>query len=98
MNNGEKQIQESRDEIVRQIQQLRAASGIGDDARVSVYITDTPLVRGILHEYKEEMQKAVNAVDIVQVDLEAGIPLPEEHPNQTFTLGEDQVTIGLEEA
>lgn len=95
---GEQEIQKSKDEIVRRLQQLRSESGLDSDARVSVYITDTPLVRGVLHEYDDEVRKAVNAVDIVQVDVEAGIPLPEEHPHQTFTLGEDKVTIGLEEA
>lgn len=96
--NSEQNLHEKRDEIVRRLKQLRDESGVDGDARIAVYITDTPLVRGVLHEYEDDVRQAVNAVDIVQVDVEAGIPLPEEHPHQTFTLGEDEVTIGLEEA
>ena len=44
------------------------------------------------------MRKQLNAVDIVQVEVDAGIPNPKAHPNRTFTLGEDEVTIAMEAA
>jgi hypothetical protein len=94
---SEQKIRESKENIVREIEQLRQESGIGDE-RVALYITDTPLVRGILHEYGDEIRQSVNAVNIVQVDVNAGIPQPEEHPHRTFALGEDQVTISMEKA
>jgi hypothetical protein len=95
--NSESVIQDNKDKIVREIKQLRQESGIGDK-RISLYITDTPLVRGILHEHEEAIRKAANIVDIVQVDVNAGVPSPEEHPHRTFTLGEDKVTIAMETA
>lgn len=94
---GQEKIQEYKQTILNEAQRLRRDSGMGDE-RVSLYITDTPLVRGILHEHEADMRKQLNAVDIVQVEVDAGIPNPKEHPNRTFTLGEDRVTIAMEEA
>jgi superfamily I DNA and RNA helicase len=94
---SEQKIQEFKENIVQQIQQLRQESGIKND-RIALYITDTPLVRGILHQYADEIRQTVNAANIVQVDVDAGIPQPEEHPNHTFPLGEDKVTISIEKA
>jgi superfamily I DNA and RNA helicase len=94
---SEQKIQEFKENIVQQIQQLRQESGIKND-RIALYITDTPLVRGILHEYADEIRQTVNAANIVQVDVDAGIPQPEEHPHHTFPLGEDKVTISIEKA
>jgi superfamily I DNA and RNA helicase len=94
---SEQKIQEYKENIVQQIQQLRQESGIKSD-RIALYITDTPLVRGILHEYADEIRQTVNAANIVQVDIDAGIPQPEEHPHHTFPLGEDKVTISIEKA
>ena len=94
--NSEQKIQEYKGVIVREVERLRQASGVND--RIALYITDTPLVRGILHEHADEMSQSLNVVNIVQVDVNAGIPSPEVHPNRTFTLGEDKVTIALEKA
>jgi hypothetical protein len=94
---SEQKLQELKEDIVSQIQQLRQESGIKNE-RVALYITDTPLVRGILHEYADEIRQTANAVNIVQVDVDAGIPQPEEHPHRTFPLGEDKVTISMEKA
>lgn len=90
-------IQDNKAQIIEEIRQLRQQSGIGD-GRISLYITDTPLVRGILHEHEAAIRQAINAVDIVQVDVNAGMPSPEGHPHHTFTLGEDEVTIAMETA
>lgn len=94
---GEQKIQEYKQTILDEVQRLRSESNIGDE-RISLYITDTPLVRGILHEHEDDMRNRLNAVDIVQVEVDAGIPNPKEHPNRTFTLGEDKVTIAMEAA
>jgi hypothetical protein len=94
--NSEQKIQEYKEVIEREVERLRQASGVND--RIALYITDTPLVRGILHEYADEMSQSLNVVNIVQVEVNAGIPSPEVHPNRTFTLGEDKVTIALEKA
>ena len=94
---SEQTLQDYKEEIVRQVKPLRQESGVGNE-RISLYITDTPLVRGILHQYADDVRQTGNAVDIVQVDVDAGIPLPEEHAHRTFTLGEDKVTIAMEAA
>ncbi len=94
---GEQKIQEYKQTILSEVKRLRQESDLGDQ-RISLYITDTPLVRGILNEHKAEMRKAINAVDIVQVEVDAGIPTPQEHPHRTFSLGEDKVTIAMEAA
>ncbi|MCB0115531.1 MAG: hypothetical protein R2873_05250 [Caldilineaceae bacterium] len=94
---GEQKIQAYKQAIVDEAQRLRRQSDIGD-GRISLYITDTPLVRGILHEHEADMRNRLNAVDIVQVEVDAGIPNPKEHPHRTFKLGEDEVTIAMEEA
>ena len=94
---GEQKIQEYKQTILDEAQRLRRESDLGDE-RISLYITDTPLVRGILHEHEDDMRKQLNAVDIVQVEVDAGIPNPKAHPNRTFTLGEEEVTIAMEAA
>jgi hypothetical protein len=93
---SEQKIQEYKAVIVSEVERLRQASGVND--RIALYITDTPLVRGILHQYADELSQTLNVVNIVQVDVKAGIPSPEVQPNRTFTLGEDKVTIALEAA
>lgn len=93
---SEQKVKEYKEVIVREVERLRQASGVGE--RIALYITDTPLVRGILHEYADEMSQSLNVVNIVQVDVNAGIPSPDVHPHRTFTLGEDKVTIALEAA
>lgn len=94
---SEQKIQEYKEVIVREVERLRQASGASGD-RIALYITETPLVRGILHEHEDEIRRHLNVVNIVAVDVDAGIPSPKVHPNRTFTLGEDKVTIALETA
>jgi hypothetical protein len=77
---------------------LRADSDIAGDQQIALYVMATPLVRGILKQHEDYIKNATNTIDIVQVDDEAGQPMPETIPHKEVYLGEEPVVIGASDA
>jgi hypothetical protein len=86
------------DTLIKHVQGLRAESGIAGDQQVALYVMATPLVRGILKQHEDFVKSATNSIDIVQVDDDAGQPMPETIPHKEIYLGEEAVVIGVSDA
>ncbi|MCB0100087.1 MAG: hypothetical protein KDE46_30355 [Caldilineaceae bacterium] len=82
--------------LVGLIQQLRQDNGVPENEEVSLYVTDVPIVHSTLSEYEDEIIKKANLVDVVQVNMKAGNPMPETLPHVERQIGNDTVTIAIE--
>ncbi|MEZ4711728.1 MAG: hypothetical protein R3A44_31340 [Caldilineaceae bacterium] len=82
--------------LIRTIEQLRQDNGVPDEEEVSLYVTDAPIVHSTLSEYEEEIMQKANLVDVVQVNIKAGTPMPEALPQVDCQIGDDTVTIAIE--
>jgi len=84
--------------IIDQVAQLRQQANIATDHTVSIYVTDVPLVHNTLSQYNERIRQQANAIDIVQVNIKAGNPMPENLPQvELHTLDDGPAVIAIEE-
>jgi isoleucyl-tRNA synthetase len=81
-------------ELVRHIQQLRKDANLAISDRITLYITDTPLVQRVLERFSDYVLEETLAVKLVWVTPEQGVS--QELAQATLGLGEDKVTIALE--
>lgn len=89
-------VEECKTFLINTIQQLRKDNQIGKSEEVSLYVTDVPLVHSTIAEYEGDIKRSANLVDIVQVNVKAGNPMPAALPHVDCEIGEDEVTIALE--
>jgi len=83
--------------IIDQVAQLRKEADIAADQEVSIYVTDVPLVHNTLSQYHERIREQANAVDIVQVNIKAGNPMPANLPQvELSTLDDGPAVIAIE--
>lgn len=91
-------VEQCAELIIDHVKQLRQEQGIGDGEKISVYITDVPLVHSTLSEQSEKIEKATGAADIVQVNVQAGNPMPENLPHHEITVfSKEPVIIAIEQ-
>lgn len=90
-------VEECASVLVLTVQKLRNENNISEDEEVSLYVTDAPIVHSTLSEYREDIMQKANLVDIVQVNIKAGTPMPAMIPQIECTIGDDEVTIGIDQ-
>jgi hypothetical protein len=83
------------DDLVHCIQQLRRDQGIADSQPISTYVTDTEIVRSLLKQYRSYIEEQTNTADLVEVNDDAGIPMPERLPQTEYHIGDQTVTIAI---
>ena len=86
------------DKLVLRIQQLRKEQGIADEQPISVYVINTEVVRSVLKQYRAYIEEQTNTADLVQVNVDAGNPLPEELPQTELHVGDQTITIAISES
>jgi hypothetical protein len=92
-------IDECADVIIHTVEQLRAEAGFADDQTISIFVTDVPLIRSTLAEKDDYIREKTNAVDVVRVNVKAGIPMPAHLPQmEMHNLDESPATIGIQES
>lgn len=90
-------VEQCAEIIIDHVKQLRQEQGFGDGENVSIYITDVPLVHSTLSEYSDKIEKATGASDIVQVNVQAGNPMPEDLPRHEITVfSKEPVVVAIE--
>lgn len=82
--------------LIRTIQQLREENDVPEDEEVSLYVTDAPIVHSTLSEYEDDIMEKANLVDVVQVNVKAGNPMPEALSQVDRMIGDDLVTVAIE--
>ncbi len=83
--------------LIDHVQQLRQEQQLDDDEEISIYITDVPLVHSTIAEYGSRLEQATNAADIVQVNLAAGNPMPENLPHHEIgVFSQEPVRVAIE--
>jgi hypothetical protein len=91
-------IQGYADELVRCIQQLRREQGIAEHKPIATYVTDTAIVRSLLKQYRAYVEEKTNTAALVEVNDDAGNPMPEQLPQAEFHIGDQTVTIAISES
>lgn len=83
--------------IINTVKELRAAAGIAESQPISLYVPNAQLIRSTLAERGDEIRRQINAVDVVQVNVKAGIPMPAHIPQaELHNLDESPTTIGID--
>ncbi len=83
--------------IINTVKQLRADAGIAMDQPISLYVPNAQLIRSTLTERGDEIRRQINAVDVVQTNVRAGIPMPAHIPQvELHNLDESPTTIGID--
>ncbi|MCX6048831.1 MAG: DUF5915 domain-containing protein [Chloroflexi bacterium] len=86
------------DELVQHIQTLRREQGIADGQPIEAYVTNTEIVRSLMKQYRSYIEEKTNIVDLVQVNDDAGNPMPEQLPQTEYNVGDQAVTIAISES
>ncbi|MEZ4682657.1 MAG: hypothetical protein R2932_51465 [Caldilineaceae bacterium] len=90
-------VEECVDILQRTVTKLRRDQGISAKEQVSLYVTDAPIIHSTLSEYGNKIKENANLTDIVQVNIKAGNPMPEALPQVECTLGDDEVTVAIQQ-
>ena len=92
-------IEECAEVIINTVQQLRSQAGIADDQEISIYVTDTQMIRSTLGEMGDHIREQTNAVDVVRVNVKAGNPMPAHLPQvELHNLDDGPATIAIEKS
>jgi len=62
--------------LIQYVNQLRADAGVDEEQEISIYVTSVPLIHSALTEMGDYIREQTNAVDVVQVNVKAGNPMP----------------------
>ena len=95
-DNAEALLKGYADQLVSAIQQLRRDQKIADSAPISAYVTNTEAIRSLLKQYRSYVEEQANTVDLVQVNDDAGNPMPENLTKTTFDIGDQEVSVAIE--
>lgn len=83
--------------IINTVKQLRADAGIVESQSISLYVPNAQLIRSTLAEKGNYIRQQINAVDVVQTNVRAGIPMPAHIPQvELHNLDESPTTIGID--
>lgn len=93
---GEKELHDCANALVDAIHKLRKENGFDAQQPVSVYMTDKPIIRSMLKEHRAYVTDKANAADLVQINLDANIPIPEHAPQDDFKIGDQTIRIAIE--
>lgn len=92
-------VEQCAELLIDHVKQLRQEQSIGDNQEISIYVTDVPLVHSTLSELSDRIEKATNATDIVQVNVKAGNPMPENLAHhQINVFSKEPVIVAIEQA
>lgn len=86
------------DKLVQHIQELRHNQGIADSQPIETYVTNTEIVRSLMKQYRDYIEEQTNTSDLVQVNDDAGNPMPETLPQTEYHIGDQAVTIAISES
>jgi len=86
------------DELVQHIQTLRREQGLADSQPIEIYVTNTEIVRSLMKQYRDYIEEKTNAIDVVQVNDDAGQPMPETLPQTEYHIGDQAVSIAINES
>lgn len=89
-------VEECAQVLISTVKDLRSENGLSE-GEVTLYLIDAPLIHSTLSEYREEIMEKASLVAIVQVNEEAGVPMPEAIPQVEKQIGDDIVTVGIQE-
>ncbi len=90
-------VEEAAELIVKYVNQLREENGIGKDEEISIYVTGVQLIRSAFAEMGDYIRKQTNAIDVVQVNVKAGNPMPAHLPQiEVHEFDQGPATIAID--
>jgi len=90
-------VKECADVLVQSVTQIRKDNDISESQDISIYVIDTPIVHSTIVQFDKYIKEQTNAHRIVQVNIDAGTPMPEALPQLEVTIGDDPVVIAVEQ-
>lgn len=90
------ELHECAKALVRSIETLRSENDFDQSQPVSVYVTDKPIIRSMLKEHREYITDKANAADLVQMNLDANMPIPAHAPQQDFEIGGQTIRVAID--
>jgi hypothetical protein len=82
--------------VAHSINELREKHDIEHDQPVSVYMADKPIIRSMMKSHRDYILEQTNAVDLVQINLDANIPIPNHAPQDDFEIGGQTIRIAID--
>lgn len=89
-------LKQYADDLIRYIQELRHEQGFADSDPISMYVTNTEVIRSLMKQYRSYIEEQTNTSDLVQVNIDAGNPMPESLAKKEFDIGDQEVMIGID--
>ena len=90
-------VEEAAELLIQYVNQLRDQAGLDDDHEITIYVTDVKLLHSTLAEMGDYIREQTNALSIVQVNSEAGNPMPAHLPQlEVHEFDQGPATIGID--
>lgn len=95
-NSEEAELRDCAKSLAQAVNQLREQNDMAGDQQVSIYVADKPIVRSMLKEHRQYIIDKTNAVDLVQINLDANIPIPDHAPQDDFEIGGQTIRVAID--
>lgn len=97
-NTAKVDLKQYADTLLGYIQQLRSEQKFTDSEPISVYVTNTEIMRSLLKQYRDYIEQQGHIADLVQINPDAGNPMPENLAKKEFDIGDQAIIIGIDKA
>ena len=95
---AEEEVRTCTKKLMSEIKSLRQEQNFDDGEAIVVYVTDAPLVHRALEVYRDEIEKATCAIEFVQINVDAGNPMPEHLSHKEINIGDQTIDVAIDEA
>ena len=95
-SSAEANLKQYADDVIGCIQALRREQKFSDSEPISVYVTNTEVIRSLLKQYRSYIEEQAHIADLVQVNLDAGNPMPDNVAKKELDIGDQEIIIGID--
>ena len=95
-SSAEANLKQYADDVIGCIQALRREQKFSDSEPIAVYVTNTEVIRSLLKQYRSYIEEKAHVADLVQVNLDAGNPMPDNVAKKELDIGDQEVIIGID--
>ncbi|GEM_PF-1697419 len=90
-------VEKCAEMLIQYVNQLRTESGVDPDQAISIYVTNVPLIRSTFTAMGDYIREQTNAIDVVQVNVKAGNPMPAHLPQiEVHEFDQGPATIAID--
>ncbi|MFN8489306.1 MAG: hypothetical protein U0350_17115 [Caldilineaceae bacterium] len=93
---AEANLKQYADDVIHCIQELRHEKNFSDSEPIAAYVTNTEVMRSLLKQYRSYIEEKANIADLVQVNIDAGNPMPDNVAKKELDIGDQEIIIGID--